>query len=211
VAPTVALEEATGADPAGGSGGGSRTGGTGSEVGSREPGTGPESEGVARRVARFLDPLESCRHMALVSYPRSGNSLLRTLLEACSGIITGSDTPPDAPLSKDLSSFGLRGEGVVDARVWLIKSHWPERRGSHPIDAHAAVLLVRNPFDAIDSFWNMVLTSSHNHSVREAEYDRLAADWEGLVRREVAVWAAFHRCWVASMYMCMCMESSCRV
>ena len=37
--------------------------------------------------------------VGLVSYPRSGNSLLRALLEACSGVLTGSDALPDAPLN----------------------------------------------------------------------------------------------------------------
>ena len=37
------------------------------------------------------------RHIALVSYPRSGNSLLRSLVEACSGVLTGSDSRPQAP------------------------------------------------------------------------------------------------------------------
>ena len=42
-------------------------------------------------------------------------------------------------------------------RVWLVKSHWPERRGVAAVAAHAAVMLVRSPFDAIDSYWNMLL------------------------------------------------------
>ena len=39
--------------------------------------------------ARFLLPHERSQQAALVSYPRSGNSLLRALLESCSGVITG--------------------------------------------------------------------------------------------------------------------------
>jgi len=30
--------------------------------------------------------------VALTSYPRSGNSMMRSLLESCTGLITGSDT-----------------------------------------------------------------------------------------------------------------------
>ena len=70
------------------------------------------------------------RQVALVSYPRSGNSLLRSLLESCTGILTGSDGHADAPLSRDLAAFGLAAEGISDGRVWLVKSHWPERRGA---------------------------------------------------------------------------------
>jgi hypothetical protein len=47
----------------------------------------------------------------LVSYPRSGNSLLRTLLERTTGVVTGSDTRPDRALSKELAEMhNLVGE-----------------------------------------------------------------------------------------------------
>ena len=63
---------------------------------------------------------------------------------------------------------------------------------------HAAVLLVRSPVDAIDSYWNMVLTKSHTRSVRATEYTRLRDEWREHVRREAAVWAAFHRYWLGT-------------
>ena len=55
---------------------------------------------------------------------------------------------------------------------------------------------MRNPFDVIDSYWNMVLTSSHNHSVQERECDRLSAAWAEHMKREAALWAEFHRYWL---------------
>ena len=63
---------------------------------------------------------------------------------------------------------------------------------------HAAVLLVRSPVDAIDSYWNMVLTKSHTRSVRATEYTRLRDEWREHVHREAAVWAAFHRYWLGT-------------
>lgn len=87
---------------------------------------------------------------------------------------------------------------MTDSKVWLVKSHWPERRGREPVEAHASVLLVRNPLDVLDSYWNMVLTSSHTHSVVEGEYSRLSTEWESMVRREVRLWAAFHRYWLSA-------------
>jgi hypothetical protein len=56
-----------------------------------------------------------------------------------SGVLTGSDTSPDAPLSRHLLGLGLLGEGVTDPSVWLIKTHWPERKGCETVEAHAAV------------------------------------------------------------------------
>ena len=147
---------------------------------------------------RFLSPHERQAQATLVSYPRSGNSLLRSLLESCSGVLTGSDTPRYAPLSRHLKSFGLAGEGVTDGRVWIVKSHWPERKGCAEVLVHAAVLLVRSPLDAIDSYWHFVLTQTHTHSVKESEYGRLAEEWNEHVSREATVWAAFHRHWLSA-------------
>jgi len=66
------------------------------------------------------------------------------------------------------------------------------------VRVHAAVLLVRSPVDAIDSYWNMVLTKSHTRSVRATEYTRLRDEWREHVHREAAVWAAFHRYWLGT-------------
>lgn len=147
-------------------------------------------------ASRFLRPHETCAQIALVSYPRSGNSLFRSLIELITGVITGSDTPPHFTLSQQLAEHGLRGEGITDDRVWMVKSHWPERRGVRPVVVQAAIVLVRSPFDAIDSYFNLVLTETHGTSITEAEYLRLADQWDAHVKRESLIWAAFHREWL---------------
>ena len=44
---------------------------------------------------RFLQAHEAVgERVALASYPRSGNSLLRKLVEQATGVITGADTLP---------------------------------------------------------------------------------------------------------------------
>lgn len=67
--------------------------------------------------------------VALASYPRSGNSLLRKYLEEITLIITGSDASPDKKLIRDLKEAGLKGEGKTDSKVWIVKTHFPERFG----------------------------------------------------------------------------------
>ena len=74
----------------------------------------------------------------------------------------------------------------------------PPRPSPPQVRVHAAVLLVRSPVDAIDSYWNMVLTKSHTRSVRATEYTRLRDEWREHVHREAAVWAAFHRYWLGT-------------
>lgn len=48
--------------------------------------------------------------VAIVSYPRSGNSLMRGLLEKITGVYTGCDTRPDRSLSQELQQYGMKGE-----------------------------------------------------------------------------------------------------
>jgi hypothetical protein len=91
----------------------------------------------------------------------------------------------------------MAGEGVVDPQlVRVVKTHWPERRGWCPVAAHRAVLLVRNPFDAIDSYFNMCLTNTHHLSLTEEVYTEFFGTWQAMMRSEASLWGAFHQWWL---------------
>lgn len=95
--------------------------------------------------------------------------------------------------------WGMAGEGVVDRRlVRTVKTHWPERRGWCPVQAQRAVLLVRNPFDAIDSYFNMCLTNTHHLSLTEEVYTEFIDTWRAMMRSEAKLWGAFHQWWLQS-------------
>lgn len=197
--------------------------------------------------SRFLSSGLNHQKILLVSYPRSGNSYLRRLLELSFGIVTGSDSRPNRTLSESLLRCGFKGrawtfrwlvgtfctrtfnnwiksceiirlrsakdldvtcgfmlcmlecrnvdgwnaalmtlndlfhiywhfiwqtcteltlfligEGVVDDSVWMVKTHYPERLGYLKFRARRIVLLVRNPFDAIESYFHMGMTNTHD-------------------------------------------------
>ena len=120
---------------------------------------------------RFLWKSSQHDKVALVSYPRSGNSFLRKLIESGTKIVTGSDSRPNRTLAASLLRFGYRGEGITDSSVWVIKSHYPERLGYVRFAASRIILLVRNPFDAIESYFHMGMTNTHDktltHEVRQ--------------------------------------------
>ena len=134
----------------------------------------------------------------LVSYPRSGNTLLRTLFERTTGMVTGSDTRPDRSLSKALAeAHNLVGEGVTQqSKTCFVKTHWPERVGCRVFRAHRVVLIVRNPFDAIDSYWNLNATNTHTDTVTEDVYLAFMDVFEDLARNEIKVWCEFHQFWL---------------
>ena len=154
----------------------------------------------------------SARHEALLlaSYPRSGNTFLRTLLERVTSTVTGSDTRPDRTLSRSLAvEHDLVGEGLVgrhslrphtydpdEPLVRTVKTHFPERRGWRPVTGSRVILLVRNPYDAIDSYWNLCCTNTHTRSLDESVYAKHADKFEGLARHEIKVWLDFHYHWL---------------
>jgi hypothetical protein len=136
----------------------------------------------------------------LASYPRSGNSLLRSLLESTTSILTGSDTRPDRTLSKALSELhSLVGEGITShSKTPVIKTHFPERRGYMMYNSSRVILLVRNPYDAIDSYWNMCCTNTHTDSVSEEIYEKYSDKFQGLAQSEMRTWTMFMRYWLTT-------------
>ncbi|KAL7490065.1 hypothetical protein ACHAW6_015788 [Cyclotella cf. meneghiniana] len=161
----------------------------------------------------------------LSSYPRSGNTLMRTLLERITSTVTGSDTRPDRSLSIKLAQeHDLVGEGLVgndfspndshpssnknslpgkrkvyqtyyDPMVNVVKTHFPERKGWKQVTANRVILLVRNPYDAIDSYWNLCCTNTHTSSLEESVYEKYAAKFESMARHEIKIWCEFHYYW----------------
>jgi hypothetical protein len=94
--------------------------------------------------------------------------------------------------------LGLSGEGLVDGRVWVVKSHFPERIGNLLFGAERAILLVRSPLDAITSLFHMVGTSSHDQSISDQSFDKFQEEWTHWVQQEATVWRDFHSFWMTS-------------
>jgi hypothetical protein len=153
------------------------------------------------RASKSDDNLEFLKNNGvtlLVSYPRSGNTLLRTLLERITCIVTGSDTRPDRTLSKALAeAHNLVGEGITQqTKTCFVKTHWPERTGCRIFEGHRVILIIRNPFDAIDSYWNLNVTNTHTETVTDEIYESHRDMFEKLVKNEIQVWYDFHLYWL---------------
>ena len=61
-------------------------------------------------------------HVALASYPRSGNSLTRALLENLTATYTGSDFCRTDAVKGDSVNGWSKGETMHDERVWIVKT-----------------------------------------------------------------------------------------
>lgn len=132
----------------------------------------------------------------MVSFPRSGNTLLRAYLEKIMGLTSGSDCDITKKLNKDLMLMGLAGEGLVDKRVMVVKTHYPERYGKTKFYAERAILLVRNPMDCITSLFNMVCTGSHNRSIIDSDFQKFPNLWSEFIQQDITVWKDFHDFWL---------------
>lgn len=74
---------------------------------------------------RFLDSSTpvSGQKVAYCTFPRSGNSYLRRILESITGVSSGSTV--SLHTATTLQIQGLMGEYVTDDRVWIVKAHHP--------------------------------------------------------------------------------------
>lgn len=152
-------------------------------------------KGNPNLCVRFLPRLVKHERVVLVSYPRSGNTYLRRLLEETTGIVTGSDSRTNRPLCSSLLQCGFRGEGIVDSSVWVVKSHYPERMGYLKFSCDRVILLVRNPWDAIESYFHMGLTGTHDKVLHQEELDKLTEMYREFIPNEAKVWNDFHAWW----------------
>jgi hypothetical protein len=118
-------------------------------------------------------------------------------LEAATGIVTGSDSRPNRPLSASLIRFGYVGEGITDQSVWVVKSHFPERMGFIRFPVQRIVLVIRNPFDAVESYFHMGMTNTHDKSLTKESFSTLNDIWKDFVPNEADVWTRFYEYWLA--------------
>jgi hypothetical protein len=127
----------------------------------------------------------------LASYPRSGNSLMRNLYERTSLRVTGSD------MRGGLQKHDLVGEAATQTNcVQFVKTHYPERMGQPPFRVNRAVLLVRNPYDAMESYFNLMTTNTHTSSLSEEERKKHEKIFADMARKEILVWRDFHEYWL---------------
>ena len=129
--------------------------------------------------------------VALVSLPGSGNTWVRGLLEKATGVCTGA---PFCDIS--LRAYGFIGENIRSGKVLVVKTHdvkpkWKDRiEKVVKLDENegmygSAILIVRNPFDALVSEWNRkVANQFHRRTVMLDSHTRaVGIEWFGEYRK----------------------------
>ena len=150
------------------------------------------------RPLRFLSA-RGANVTLLSSYPGSGNTWVRHLVELGTRAYTGS-AYNDTSLARE-----FRGEGRWDASVVAVKTHYPcggcwkvppayEEYVAEPMTGRrsyaastASVLILRNPFDAILSEFNRV-RSGFNHTGTVDSAALQTTEFVETVRRRALSW-----------------------
>jgi len=132
--------------------------------------------------------------IALSSYPRSGNSLIRLLLEKVTAIWSGSIYHDSR-----LVAEGWKGEDHYKREeVIFVKTHDPFFPKFSKDDFHYGKILhiVRNPFDSIDSYFNLEITKTHNQTLDSSSLRTdYARKWFKFVKEQSQEWKKHFEYW----------------
>ncbi|XP_068166162.1 sialate:O-sulfotransferase 2-like [Antennarius striatus] len=127
----------------------------------------------------FLPPQEN-KLVALTSFPGSGNTWVRHLIELTTGFYTGS-----AYFDKTLYSQGFKGEGEDwrKGTTICIKTHSKEKESIDEFDS--TILLIRNPYKAIISEFNR-LHGGHTGFASKDDWKRTG--WSAHLKNDAYLW-----------------------
>ncbi|XP_070580524.1 sialate:O-sulfotransferase 2-like [Ptychodera flava] len=119
--------------------------------------------------------------IALASFPGSGNTWIRHLLERATGIFTGS-----VYNDRDLYKHGFKGESekYTNGKTLFIKTHIFDR--GHIEEFDAAILVIRNPYKAIVSEHNRKFGGHTGHA--SAKKYIVGDEWVKFVMGKSRTW-----------------------
>jgi len=124
------------------------------------------------QVCKKMSFREHGHAVALISFPGSGNSWVRQLLETTTGVYTGSVYCDGAYIEA-----GMIGEGVRSENVIAVKSH--RCNDACNSDFSKVIYIVRNPLDTIFAEFNRKMTlhslhspTSHVDELSEAQFSK---------------------------------------
>jgi len=106
---------------------------------------------------------ETAKPTVLASFPGSGNTWARLLLEFSSGIYTGS-VYDDIDLMRLMPAEGLDSGAVI-----AVKAHLNPEKYMEQTTARRALLLVRHPFDAIWAEYQRRVSSGHSSVLQNVD------------------------------------------
>lgn len=138
--------------------------------------------------------------LCVASFPRSGNTMLRTILENTTGNYTGDDMiiKYDDESELQLRFFDLGVHNTVK-NTFLIKTHFPNFSfPPNEFKSQGAVFIIRNPFDAFDSYFEMVQNDSHRAKLSEEvrKEQKTIEAFQKFIEWLIPQYHVFHEYWI---------------
>ncbi len=127
----------------------------------------------------------------LVSYPSSGSTWLRHLIQQATGFYTGSQY-----MDRDLKGKGFLGEGIWDDSCLTIKTHYPYITDSLPLVPTHAILLIRKPLEAFKSEFHRAITRNHTGVVKFIETRIEKSKWNTYLHTNLTAWDMLYSYWL---------------
>ncbi|CAM9982615.1 unnamed protein product, partial [Heterosigma akashiwo] len=133
--------------------------------------------------------------IALATFPGSGNTWMRHLLERLTGFYTCS-----VYCDKRLKSSSKPLAAVCDAarRCLVVKTHYPAVPMQFSIETEGfskAVVLLRDPRKAVMSWQNFLITKSHIKGIQNSTHYWNNTDFYESSANLCMQWSNFHRYW----------------
>lgn len=142
--------------------------------------------------------------ICIASFPRSGNTMIRTIYENVTLTYTGDDMivmEDENEIQVNLCRYGIGVHNNIK-NVFLIKTHFPNF--TFPLNefkSQGAILIVRNPFDTIDSFFELAVTDTHDVKLPEEERSReeCKLKFKKFIKWVTPQYNDFHQYWINNL------------
>lgn len=142
--------------------------------------------------------------ICICSFPRSGNTMMRGIIENSFNIFTGDDMIIPKNHESDESILEALGIGKSNnlKRTFFIKTHYPNFVfKKNEFLTQGAILMVRNPFDAFDSYFELI--SNESHDKKYSEIDRKSKDimdkFDEFIIWVTQQYQVFHNYWISHL------------
>lgn len=138
--------------------------------------------------------------IAIGSFPRCGNTLMRSIFENILGHYTGDDMIIDEDLDDEclLSNYDLGKESEIN-NAFIVKTHFPFMCfEENKFKCQGAYMIIRNPFDCFLSFFHLSKTNYHHVRLSNEELFEvnMLKEFSRFIKYIVPFYRDFHAHWL---------------
>ncbi len=131
------------------------------------------------------------KHLPVTSYPSSGNTWLRHLIQQATGFYTGCQYS-----DPELKAKGFLGEGIWNDSCLTIKTHYPYITDNLQFKPTHAIVLIRSPLDAFKSEFHRAITGTHTGVAKFNGTGIDESKWNTYIQTNLTGWDMLYSYWL---------------